>query len=55
MASAWIVTGDSIVALLRNAGTVTDAEGKSVSIVDTDGTVYQQGESVWSVTVDELI
>ena len=53
--STWIVTGDSIVALLRNAGTVTDAEGKSVSIVDTDGTVYQQGESVWSVTVDELI
>ena len=54
-ASAWIVTGDSTIASLRNAGTLTDAEGKSVTIVGTDGTIYQQGESMWSVTVNEYI
>lgn len=53
--SRWIVTGDSTVALLKNAGTLVDEEGRSVTIVGADGTVYQQGESKWSVTVDELI
>ena len=53
--STWIVTGDSTVTTLRNAGTLTDAEGRSVSIIGADGMVYQQGESMWSVTVDDYI
>ncbi|MBR2801212.1 MAG: hypothetical protein IKE21_01300 [Erysipelotrichaceae bacterium] len=49
--SSWIVTADSVVTALNNAGRIVDEEGKTVSIVSTDGTVYVEGESAYTVTV----
>lgn len=49
--STWTVTGDSTVTNLYNEGTITDADGKTVSIVGTDGTVYVQGDSSYTITV----
>lgn len=34
-----------------NAGTITDADGKTVSIVGTDGTTYVEGDSDYTITV----
>ena len=50
--SAWIVTGDSRLTSLSNAGTIRDGEGKSVTVVGADGTVYVSGESSYTITVD---
>ena len=49
--STWTVTGDSIITSLSNAGTITDADGKTVSIVGTDGTTYVEGDSDSIITV----
>lgn len=49
--SSWIVTGNSEVTILECSGTITDAEGNTVSILGTDGTIYVQGDSEYSVTV----
>lgn len=49
--SKWVVTGDSTVTSLYNAGTIVDASGNTVSVVGTDGTVYVQGTSQYTVTV----
>ena len=49
--STWIVTGDSTITSLSNAGTITDADGKTVSIVGTDGTAYVEGDSDYTITV----
>lgn len=48
----WTVTGDSTLTNLYCAGTITDASGKTVTIVGTDGTVYVQGTSSYTITVD---
>lgn len=50
--STWTVTGDSTLTNLYCAGTITDASGKTVTIVGTDGTVYVQGTSSYKITVD---
>jgi len=50
--SAWTVTGDSALTSLYAAGTITDAEGKNVSIVGTDGTAYVEGDSEYTITVE---
>ncbi|MCD8363823.1 MAG: hypothetical protein LUC98_12860 [Lachnospiraceae bacterium] len=50
--SEWIVTGDSTVTCLYAEGTITDASGNTVSIVGTDGTVYVEGTSSYTITVD---
>lgn len=50
--SSWTVTGDSALTALYNEGTVADADGKQVTIKGTDGTVYVQGDSPYTVTVD---
>lgn len=50
--STWTVTGDSTLTNLYCAGTITDASGKTVTIVGTDGTVYVQGTSSYTITVD---
>ncbi len=50
--STWIVTADSTLTSLYAEGTITDAEGNTVSIVDTDGTVYVEGTSQYTVTVE---
>ena len=49
--STWTVTGDSIITSLSNAGTITDADSKTVSIVGTDGTTYVEGDSDYTITV----
>ena len=49
--STWTVTGDSTITSLSNAGTITDADGKTVSIVGIDGTTYVEGDSDYTITV----
>ena len=49
--SSWIVTGDSVLTSLCWMGTVIDEEGNPVSIVGSDGTVYVEGSSAYTVTV----
>ena len=49
--STWTVTGDSTITSLSNAGTITDADSKTVSIVGTDGTTYVEGDSDYTITV----
>ena len=49
--STWTVTGDSTISSLSNAGPITDADGKTVSIVGTDGTTYVEGDSDYTITV----
>lgn len=50
--STWTVTADSTVTKLYNAGTIKDADGKTVTIKGKDGTVYVDGESSYTITVD---
>lgn len=52
--STWIVTGDSVLTSLTNNGTITDADGKSVTILDTNGKILANGESGYTITVDSL-
>ena len=51
--STWTVTGDSEITNLYNEGTIVDADGKTVSIVGTDGTVYAEGTSSYTITVEK--
>ena len=48
--STWTVTGDSTVSSLENEGTIVDSNGKTVTIQGTDGTVYVQGDSEYTIT-----
>lgn len=48
----FYMTGESTLTSLYCAGTITDANGKTVTIVGTDGTVYVQGTSSYTITVD---
>lgn len=50
--STWIVTKDSQLSSLTNKGTIKDTEGKTVTIKGSDGTVYVQGDSTYTVTVE---
>ncbi|MCD7814707.1 MAG: hypothetical protein LUH20_11810 [Lachnospiraceae bacterium] len=50
--SSWIVTGDSTLTSLSCSGTITDAEGNTVTITGTDGTVYVEGSSAYTITVE---
>lgn len=50
--SSWIVTGDSTVKGLYCAGTISDAEGNTVTIKGTDGTVYVEGTSDYTITTE---
>ena len=49
--SKWVVTGDSVLTSLTNHGTIVDADGNTVTIVGTDGTVYVEGTSSYTITV----
>lgn len=49
--STWIVTGDSTLTNLYAAGTVTDEDGSTVTIIGTDGTAYVTGDSAYTITV----
>lgn len=50
--STWVVTGDSTLTNLYNAGKIVDAEGKAVSVKGADGTVYAEGDSAYTITVE---
>ncbi|MCD7863740.1 MAG: hypothetical protein LUG61_09615 [Lachnospiraceae bacterium] len=50
--STWIVTRDSTVTNLYAEGAITDTNGNSVTITGTDGTVYVNGTSSYTITVD---
>ncbi len=50
--SKWVVTGDSTLTNLYNAGSIVDANGKTVTIKGSDGTVYVKGSSKYTVTVE---
>lgn len=50
--STWIVTKDSRLSGLTNKGTIKDADGKAVTIKGSNGTVYVQGDSAYTVTVE---
>ena len=47
--STWTVIGDSTVSSLENEGTIVDSNGKTVTIQGTDGTVYVQGDSEYTI------
>ena len=50
--SQWTVTGDSVLRNFYTGGAEpTDAEGKTVSIVSSDGTAYVKGDSAYTITV----
>jgi len=49
--STWVVTGDSTLTSLSNSGKIVDTDGKTVSIVGTDGTSYVKGDSQYTITV----
>lgn len=49
--SSWTVTGDSTITNLYNAGTIKDANGNTVTIKGTDGTVYVNSTSAYTITV----
>lgn len=50
--SIWTVTGDSKLTNLENAGTIVDENNKTVTIKGTDGTVYVEGDSEYTITVE---
>jgi hypothetical protein len=49
--SKWIVTGNSTLTNLYNEGTIVDESGNTVTIKGTDGTVYVNGTSEFTITV----
>ena len=48
----WTVTGDSTLTGLSNSGTIVDDKGNTVTVKGTDGTVYVEGESDYTITVN---
>lgn len=50
--SEWTVTENSTVTELHCEGTITDEEGKTVTIKGTDGIVYVEGDSSCVVTTE---
>lgn len=50
--SVWTVTGDSTVSSLQCLGTVQDEAGNTVTIKGTDGMVYVEGNSDYTITTE---
>ena len=50
--SKWIVTGDCTLSNLYCAGTITDNQGKTVTIKDSDGKILVKGTGSYTITVD---
>ena len=51
--SEWIVTADSTLTNLYCAGSIVDEDGNEVTVKGTDGTVYVNGTSAVTVTVND--
>jgi hypothetical protein len=47
--SKWVVTGDSVITSLNNAGTIVDASGATVTI-KANGTTVVSGTSSYTIT-----
>ena len=50
--SSWIVTADSTLTSLQSEGSIKDSDGNTVTIKGSDGTIYVQGDSEFTVTVE---
>lgn len=50
---AAVLTTDGTVKV-KNSTITTDADGKSVTILDTNGKILANGESGYTITVDSL-
>lgn len=50
--SEWIVTGDSRVSTLSAGGMIVDDTGAFVTVQGSDGTIYVEGDSSYTITVD---
>lgn len=48
----WTVTGDSVLSRLFCAGTMEDENGKTVTVKGNDGSIYVEGDSSYTITVD---
>ncbi len=49
--STWIVTGDSVLTSFENRGTVTDADGNSVTVKTAAGAILSEGTGAFTITV----
>lgn len=52
--SQWVVTKDSTLTSLNLSGTAVDESGKTVTVQGVDGTVYVEGSSEYTVTVESF-
>lgn len=52
--STWVVTGNSTLTSLQCSGKIVDQNGNEVSVIGTDGSVYVNGSSEYTVTVDSF-
>lgn len=52
--STWTVTGDSTLTKLCCEGVIVDENGNTVSVVGSDGTVYVEGTSAYTITVESF-
>lgn len=50
--SSWTVTGDSTLSTLTCSKTIQDDSGNTVTVKGTDGTIYVNGTSSYTITVD---
>lgn len=50
--STWTVTGDCQISTLSNAGIITDESGRTVTVQSSDGTVFMEGDSDYTITTD---
>ncbi len=50
--SEWIVTEDSVISNLYSCGTIKDEEGRTVRILDQNGTTLVKGTSHYKITLD---
>lgn len=48
----WTVTGDSVLNNLANEGVIVDEFGNTVTIQDSDGKTYIEGDSDYIITVE---
>ena len=50
--SAWVVTGNSVLTDPANVSQIVDSQGRTVTIQSADGTIYVQGTSDVTVTLN---
>lgn len=48
----WTVTADSTLSALASEGSIVDEKGNTVTVQNTDGTIYVKGTSNYTITVE---